>query len=251
MRISRFKLWLQQLTAISQKNIKIYYSESPVLIFGVLFPFCLFFAFALGRDLGFLELLPGLLGITFFFAGSAVGPFITPWETRTGTLERLLALPMPRWIMVIGDILAGFFFSLFLAVIIVLFAYIFLGVKVASIPLLILTSIIASLLFAGLGSAFAALPTDKPSNVMMLANSIRLPIIFISGIFVPLAELPFWGRILSYISPVTYAVEMLRAAYAGNNYLSPLIAGAILTGFMLVIIGGAVLFHRRTLTRRV
>ncbi|SDM51329.1 ABC transporter permease [Halarsenatibacter silvermanii] len=251
MRISRFKLWLQQLAAISQKNIKIYYSESPVLIFGVLFPFCLFFAFALGRDLGFLELLPGLLGITFFFAGSAVGPFITPWETRTGTLERLLALPMPRWIMVIGDILAGFFFSLFLAIIIVLFSYIFLGVKVASIPLLILTSIIASLLFAGLGSAFAALPTDKPSNVMMLANSIRLPVIFISGIFVPLAELPFWGRVLSYISPVTYAVELLRAAYAGNNYLSPLISGAVLTGFMLIIVGGAVLFHRRTLTRRV
>ncbi len=251
MKISKINLFVQQLTAVSWKNIKIYYSESPVLIFGVLFPFCLFFAFALGRDLSYLELLPGLLGITFFFAGSAVGPFITPWETRTGTLERLLALPMPRWIMVIGDILAGFFFSLFLAVIIILFAYIFLGVKVISIALLVLTSLIASLLFAGLGSAFAALPTDKPSNVMMLANSIRLPVIFISGIFVPLAELPFWGRILSYISPVTYAVEMLRAAYAGNNYLSPLAAGAILTGFMILVVGGAILFHRRTLTRRI
>ena len=153
--------------------------------------------------------------------------------------------------MVIGDILAGFFFSLFLGVIIILFARLFLGVKVISLTLLVLTTIIASLLFAGLGSAFAALPTNKPSNVMMLANSIRLPVIFISGIFVPLAELPFWGRILSYISPVTYAVEMLRAAYAGNNYLSPLAAGAILTGFMIVIIGGAVLFHRHTLTRRI
>ncbi len=251
MEVKGLRLLVNQLKAITWKNIKIYYSESPVLIFGVLFPFCLFLAFALGRDLGFYELLPGLLGITFFFAGSAVGPFITPWETRTGTLERLLALPAPRWILVAGDILAGFFFAIFLAVLIILFAYIVLGIKFVNLFLLVLTAIIAGLLFAGLGSAFAALPTDKPSNVMMLANSIRLPVIFISGIFVPLAELPFWGRVISYISPVTYVVELLRAALGGVYYLSPLLSAVVLGIFMVIILGGAVILHSHTLTRRI
>ncbi|WP_052326459.1 hypothetical protein [Halobacteroides halobius] len=106
--------------AIFKKNMKIYYLEPPVLIFGVLFPGFLFLAFTQGRNIEVNSLLPGLLGIIFFFTGSSVGPYITPWETRTKTLERVLSTPISVTILILGDITSGLIFGISFSALILL-----------------------------------------------------------------------------------------------------------------------------------
>ena len=39
---------------------------------------------------------------------------------------------------------------------------------------------------------------------MIFSNLIRFPLIFISGIFVPLAQMQGWGLAIAYWSPLTY-----------------------------------------------
>ena len=251
MKINVYKLKLKQILAVSKKNVKIYYTEAPILIFGILFPFFLFLAFALGRGIPVKELIPGLLAISFFFAGSSVGPFITPWETRTKTLERLLTTPGSVATLILGDILAGFFFSLGISILIILAGTLILGGTVSNVLSLIFTIILASVCFAALGSIFSALPTDKPANVMMLSNLVRLPVIFISGVFVPVGDLPGWGQVIARLSPVTYVTDLTRFAFGQSYFFTLKTDYIILSIFTIIFILAAVYCHKSTMVKRI
>ncbi len=245
------KLRARQLSAVIWKNMKIYYLEPPVLIFGILFPFFIFLAFALGKDISIGELVPGLLAISFFFTGSSVGPYITPWETRTRTLERLLATPASPSILIIGDIFSGAIFGLFVSGIVLLIGTAGLGAQIANSSMLILTIGLSAVAFGALGAIFSALPTDKPSNVMMLSNLVRLPLIFISGVFVPLAALPAWGRWISYISPVTYVTDLMRLSFGEPHFFATAINLAVLTAFTALLVTAALYLHNKTIYQRI
>jgi len=51
---------------IAKKNIKIYYSKGPVIIFGLVFPLFLALAYVIGRNIPLREVLPGLIGDNVF-----------------------------------------------------------------------------------------------------------------------------------------------------------------------------------------
>ena len=53
---------LRRSLAIARKDIRIYYSKGPVVIFGVLFPVFLFLSFTIGRHLTVDFMIPGLWG---------------------------------------------------------------------------------------------------------------------------------------------------------------------------------------------
>jgi ABC-2 type transport system permease protein len=71
---------------------------------------------------------------------------------------------------------------------------------------------------------------------MLLLNLVRLPMMFISGIFVPVYELPYWARVITWFSPVSYAVDLLRSGLGFRNYFGVLLSSLFLIAF------GAVLF---------
>jgi len=244
--VNKLTLRLRQLSGVIWKNVRVYYTEPPVLIFGIFFPFCLFLAFAFGRGGEAAELLPAFLGITLFFTGSSVGPFITPWETQTRTLERMLTTPAPASILILGDVLSGFIFGFVLNSIFALFGTLFFGTMPVSILALLLALLAGSLGFGALGSLFAALPTDKPSNVMMLANLVRLPLIFLSGVFIPLEELTGTLLFFALLSPLTYIVDLLNYCYSGSGFFAPALAFLISGIFALTIFAGALTWHKRS-----
>jgi len=47
---------------------------------------------------------------------------------------------------------------------------------------------------------------------MMLSSLIRFPLIFISGIFVPLSGMSGGAAVIAYLSPLTYLVDGLNAS---------------------------------------
>jgi ABC-2 type transport system permease protein len=249
--INSLRLQLKQVAAVARKNVKIYYTEPPVLLFGLLFPAFLFLAFYQGRQLPVENLLPGLLGIIFFFGGSSVGPFIVPWETRTRTLERVLCAPISVPVLILGDIIGGFIFGSVISTLILLAGVLVFGVQVQSISLLVVTVFLSAFGFAALGTLFSALPTDKPSNVMMLSNLIRLPVIFISGVFTPLGQLPVPVRLVAPLSPVTYTVDIMRYLL-GQRYYFPLTVNlGMLLFFSLLLFVLSVYVHQKTLLQRI
>lgn len=241
---------IRKMWAIAKKNIRIYYLKGPVLIFGILFPTFLFLAFAVGRNMPTESLVPGLIGMSLFFTASATTPAILPIETRTRTLERLLVAPLRLSVLIGGDVVSAFLFGLFLSAIPVAISFGVLGAGLAQ-PFAILAGIgLSALCFALMGTLLSSPPTDDPSSIMTLANLVRLPLIFLSGVFVPVVNMPEWGRWLSRISPLTYTTELLRAGIGQDVEVTPGWCIMALIFFSVAFWAVSMKVHKRNMSRR-
>ena len=236
--------------AIVKKNVRIYYSKGPVIIFGLLVPFFLFLSFYIGRNLPAEALIPGLLGMTAFFTATSVGPAIVPWEARARTLERLISSPISLWTIFLGDVLSSFLFGAFVSIF-PIFVGLFLGIEIGNLVVLALGVILATFCFASLSILLSSYPpTDTPAGVMMISSMVKFPLVFISGIFIPIEELPAWGKILSSISPLTYFTDLARHSIQGRGYHPVELDLAVLVIFAVVFLVTAIKIHERTMPKR-
>lgn len=249
--ISVLKMQFKYTLIVAGKNAKIYYLKAPVLIFGLLFPLTLFLAFSIGRNIPVETLFPGLIGITIFFTTSSSNPIITPWETRMKTLERLVSTPASISSIILGDMLAGFIFGMFITLVPLALGLFVFGIIISSPFLLLVNIILSSVCFATLGTLLSSPPTDNPSNIMMLSNLIRLPLIFISGVFIPIEQMPEWAEYLSVISPLTYSADFARHAITGEGHFSILINIALLITFILIFGWFSIKLHKKNIPLRI
>ncbi len=234
---------------IAWKDIKIFYYKGPVVIFGVLFPLFLYFSFVIGRDLPPSWVVPGLLGTILFFTATSISPVVLPWEGQARTLERLMSAPVLPETIILGDIIASLTFGAAVSSVALLGALAF-GVKIGSPLVLAAGYALASLCFSALGNIFSVPPTNLPATANMIAAVIRFPIVFISGVFIPLPELPGWARFISFFSPLTYFADLARASIQGSSYFPPWIDVLVLLLFCLLFISAAMYLHKRTMYKR-
>jgi len=235
---------------IVKKNIRIYYSKGPVIIFGILTPFFLFLSFYIGRNMPAEALIPGLLGITAFFTATSVGPGIVPWEARAKTLERLISSPISIWAIFLGDVLSSFLFGAVVSIFPILVG-LFIGVQIVQPLILGLGTILATFCFASFSILLSAYPpTDTPASVMMLSSMIKFPLVFISGIFIPIEKLPVWGRTISSLSPLTYFTDLVNHSIQGSGYYPIELNFVGLVIFTVIFFFTAIKIHERTIQKR-
>jgi ABC-2 type transport system permease protein len=85
---------------------------------------------------------------------------------------------------------------------------------------------------------------------MMLSSLIKFPLVFISGIFTPLEQMPAWGLVLAVCSPLTYFTDIVRYSFTDAHYFPVVIDIAALAVFTLVFTVGTMYLHKRTMPRR-
>jgi ABC-2 type transport system permease protein len=244
-----WKVFLRSIAVVTEKNMRIYYFKGPVVVFGLLFPLIMFFTFFIGRNLAIVLFFPGFLGMMLFFTASSVGPLITPWEKREKTYERLVSLPVILESIIIGDLMAGAIFGVGITAIVFAVSAVLLRLPLAHVALLALSLMLGSITFAALGTLLASPTTDNPSNIMMLSSLVRLPLIFVSGIFIPLSQLGGWEWILTSLSPLTYLVDLFHASLNGDAVYPPWLDALVLVLVILVFIGCAKVIQRRNLVK--
>ncbi|MDD1709181.1 MAG: ABC transporter permease [Methanoregulaceae archaeon] len=242
-------VFARSILVITEKNMRIYYFKGPVIVFGLLFPLIMFLTFFIGRDLDLVLFFPGFLGMMLFFTASSVGPLITPWEKREKTYERLVSLPVILESIIIGDLLAGAIFGIVITTIVYVVCVGFLHLPLASFGLLAMSFILGSVAFAALGTLLASPTTNNPSNIMMLSSLVRLPLIFVSGIFIPLSQLSGLAWILTSLSPLTYLVDLFHAALNADAVYPSWLDGLVLVCVSLVFIGSAKVIQKRNLVK--
>jgi len=235
---------------IARKDIRIYYSKGPVIIFGVLFPIFLFLSFTIGRHLSVDFMIPGLLGMVLFFTATSISPIVVPWEAQSRTLERLMSCPVRLETIIAGDILASFAFGTAISLVPIIIG-LALGVTVSSPVIFALAVIVAALCFASLGNVFSIPPTNLLATVNMIASVVKFPVVFISGIFIPLDQLPSWGQAIAYISPLTYFTDIARNSIQGQGHLPVVVDLLALLGFTALFLAVAMKMHQKTMPKRI
>lgn len=240
---------LRRSLAVTEKDIRIYYLKGPVLIFGILFPMFLFLAFSIGRSIPIEVMISGLLSMTLFFTATAVSPIILPWEGSMRTLERLISAPVSIPAIILGDVLASFIFGMVITSVPIAFGLL-LGVRIQSPTVLAMAILLSAFCFSYLGSLFSTPPTNVPSNIMMISNLFKFPLVFISGIFIPLEQMPSWGRLISLFSPLTYLTDLMRYSIQGASYYPITLDFAAMVLFTLVFMLLAMVIHAKNMPKR-
>lgn len=238
--------WRRQLhgsLVIFKKNVLLYYLKPPVLIFGILFPVFFFLAFKIGRSIAAENVVPSMVAMALWFTASAVGPLVTPWERRAKTYERLISTPVSLRAILAGDVMSGLVFGTCLSVVPVLIGLALTDASVSNAPLLIAGIVMGALSFASLGVLLAAPPASSPSNIMLLSNLVRLPLLFVSGVFVPIGQMPVWARWIAPLSPLSYAGALIRSGFGHHAFFPIWLSLLMLVLFTVVLYLASCKFH--------
>ncbi len=225
--------------SIFLKDVRTYYLKPPNISWGIIFPLAwtgMFFIRA-GRGLESIpDLLPGVMTISILFGTTSVLAVTITFEKRQRSFDRLLLSPIPLDLLMLAKTSGAILFGIvspFVPILIASFLADLSGVSWSLvIPAVLLISVVST--FLGL---FIAVSVSQVFEAQTFSNFFRFPMIFLSGLFIPIAALPAFIRPLSYALPLTYGVDILHGAVHGGNIMSPaanfLILGAFCIGLFM------------------
>jgi len=158
------------------------------------------------------------------------------FEKKGRSFERLLLAPIPLELLMFAKTTGAIVFGVanaFVPVILAAFLTDLSGVNwLTLIPAVILIAVSST--FLGL---FIAVSVSEVFEAQTFSNFFRFPMIFLCGLFFPIAQLPVWLRPLSYALPLTYGADVLHAAIHRPPQLPIALDFALLAAFCAVLFG--------------
>jgi ABC-2 type transport system permease protein len=227
---------------ILMKDMKNYYLKPPNISWGIIIPLAwtLMFFIKTGRSPEDVRsLLPGIMAMAILFGTTSVLAVTITFERKNKSFERLLLAPIgPNLLMFAktsGAILFGFV-NAFVPVAIAAFMTDLSGIRwlpvIGGVAFIAVTST-----FLGL---FISVSVSEVFEAQTFSNFFRFPMIFLCGLFVPIADLPVFLRPLSYVLPLTYGADILNTAVNQQGHLPLWISFFALIGFALFLFGFSV-----------
>ena len=226
--------YLRGIYCVALKDLRVYYFKPPNISWGILFPFAFVLAFAIRNSGDLRELVPGLLGLTLLFGTSSMEANVIVFERRIGALERLMLAPMRLPALLIGKLAGGMVFGLTVTSVVLVIALVVFGVGDVQWLALLLALLLSAAAFSALG-AFVSVAVKEIFEAQTLANFIRFPMMFLGGVFVPVASLPAGLQVVARVLPLTYSVEALRSALFGGPLARVALDLLVLAAFAIVL----------------
>jgi ABC-2 type transport system permease protein len=190
---------------------------------------------------------PAMLGLFPFVIMFLVTSITTLRERRSGTLERLLAMPLGKGDFIGGYAIAFGLLAIVQAVIAVAFAVWVCGLEVeGDIWLLVLTAVLNGLLGTMLGllaSAFA----QTEFQVVQFMPLFVVPQILLGGIFLPREDMPDVLYQISNWLPLSHSIEALNLVSTESDATADILWELLIVTAFAV---GALILAAFTLRRR-
>ncbi|MEE1817610.1 ABC transporter permease [Streptomyces sp. NPDC090082] len=189
-----------------------------------------------------------LLGIFPLITMFLVTSIATLRERTSGTLERLLALPLGRAELITGYALAFGLVAVLQSVLATALAVWFLGLDVIGSPwLLLLVALLDALLGTALGlfvSAFAA----SEFQAVQFMPAVIFPQLLLCGLFTPRDRMAPALEALSDVLPMSYAVDGMNQVLRHPDVTGDFVRDTlVVAGCAVLVLGlGAATLRRRT-----
>ena len=189
-------------------------------------------------------LTPSILGMALMQLGVFTAiPLVADREKLI--LKRLNATPLRRWQLVGSNIVMRLLIGIVqTAPIIGVGAFVF-HVQISGNPLLGAGfALVGALSFLALGYVIASFAkTEDAANGMV--SAVQFPLMFLSGTFFPLEQMPNFLQVVARALPLTYLSDALRQTMVNGAALFPLwVCMAVLVGWSVVCFGIAARFFR-------
>ncbi|HKW41415.1 MAG TPA: ABC transporter permease [Gemmatimonadales bacterium] len=165
---------------------------------------------------------PGLLGMVVMF-GALLAALSTVTDRDAGVLRMMLVAPIPRRAIALGKTLGAALLGTIqaLAVAAILLPLVHLAPTVPGALLGLTALVLSSLAIGGLGVVLAA-TIRSIENFAGVMNFVVFPMLFLSGALYPVRHLGPALRLLAYLNPLAYGVDLLKhallAPWASTGY---------------------------------
>jgi ABC-2 type transport system permease protein len=187
---------------------------------------------------------PGIISMALIFTAIQSAISII-WDREFGFLKEILVAPVPRTAIALGKAFAGSTLSVIQGTLILIFApLVKIPIAWQDILVLIPAMFLISFALVGIGIIIASRMTSF-EGFGTIMNFLIMPMFFLSGAVFPVAGLPEWLKIVVYINPLTYGVDLLRKIVLGISTFSIAIDCSVLVIFGIAVIFFAVLFFNQ------
>jgi ABC-2 type transport system permease protein len=194
---------------------------------------------------------PGIIGMTILFTSVFAGVSII-FDREFGFLKEILVAPVSRLSIVMGKAFGGTTTAMIQGMIMFVLALL-LGLSFSSefglgfgFLIAVVFMFLIGLSFVSLGIAIAS-KIESMEGFQMIMSFLVMPMFFLSGALYPLDSLPGWLKILTYIDPLTYGIDGLRAAIQGSDVAHfPILVdlGVLSLSCLLLLLLGTYLFKK-------
>jgi ABC-2 type transport system permease protein len=188
-----------------------------------------------------------LLGLFPFITMFLVTSITMLRERTTGTLERLMTMPLNK-----VDILAGYGIAFAVvavvqATLVSLLAFGLLGLDTAGPKWLVVVLAVANAVLGSTLGLFVSAFAQTEFQAVQFMPAVVFPQILLCGLFVARDDMAAWLRGISYLLPLTYAYEALSRTAADQLDARFALDVAVVCGCIVLAVGlGAATLRRRT-----
>lgn len=177
---------------------------------------------------------PGILVMTVLFR-SIFSSLSIIWDREFGILKEILVSPVSRKTFVFAKITSGGIISTIQASIMLIFAPM-LGIWISpySMILIVLSLFLISSSITAFGIVIASRMTSF-EGFNAIINLIVQPMFFVSGALYPVSKFPVFLKIIAYINPVTYSVNILKYLFFSGKKAGLFIpSSALVVDFLFI-----------------
>src|SRR5208283_4640318 len=217
---------LRAIAVTAYRELVRFYQDGTRVFSSFAMPVLFLFVFGAGFSHTIGQLLPGVNFLQFMFPGvvaliafqtSLQSGLSVVWDREFGFLKEVLVAPLSRPGIVFGKALGTAVIAVFQGMVMLLLAPL-VGVKLSLILIieLIPVLLLISLSISGLGLLIAARMRSM-SGFQVVTNLVVFPLMFASGVFFPLNNVPAWLADVAKINPLTYGVDAARHLFLGSD----------------------------------
>ena len=230
------KAWIA-FSSILMKDMRSYYLKPPNISWGLIFPvaWTLMFFLRSPVPVAVRDLLPGVMALSILFGTTSMLAVTITFERKSRSFERLLLAPISLNLLMLAKTSGAVLFGVFNAFVPVLFAGFMITLSGIN-WLMVLGSVLLIAITSTFLGLFIAVSVSQVFEAQTFSNFFRFPMLFLCGLFIPLPELPYFIRPLSYVLPLTYGVDILRTAINGSGFI------AVPLNFLMLAVFGIFLF---------
>lgn len=142
----------------------------------------------------------------------------TAFSRDQGILKRVRGTPLPAWSYLLGRVLHATVIMLVLVVIVAAFGVLAYDIDLPTGTLLpfLVTLAVGAAAFSALGLAVTAIIPNAEASPAIVNASI-LPLLFISGVFIPTGAAPAWLTRLADVFPIKHYADAIFASFLGSG----------------------------------
>jgi ABC-2 type transport system permease protein len=193
-------------------------------------------------------MVPGVFAMILFVITTILTAMGLTRERETGTYEQLIVSPISPMVIIVGKTLPFAFIGLFSVTITLVAAALIFGVTLQGSYLLFYgTTVIFLMTTLSLGIFISSLAKTM-QQALMLSFLVMLPMIILSGLMFPIANMPPFFRALTYINPMRYFLQTLRGLFLKEvpwDYV--LVRAAALAAMGSLLMGAAAMRFQKKL----